>query len=257
MALLALLQPDARGLARVREALRAHHELVECSSWRALVEAVRDRPIQVCIIDLYHPTSPVSTDDLGTLVDSRPDVAVLVYSDFSERPTELYRLGQAHVDAVIMAGFDDNTRQIQEATTKALSAAVATRVARSLEGRVLGLELEALLWSAENALSRPRVADLAVALGVSPWQLARGLRGTGVSSARQVLLWGRLFQGGRLLGEPQATVEKVAFRLGYSSDAAFRRALRDNVGYAPTDVIRRGGLECVLEGFLDGRMTKS
>lgn len=251
MSLLALLQPDARGLARVREALRARHELVTCPDWPALVETVRQRPVAGCVIDLYHHSKPVSPADLRILFELRPSIAVLVYSEFSGREMDLYELGRQHVHEIIMADTEDSVRQIREATLRALTGALAGRVAAALEGHVTGLELDALLWAAEHALSRPRAADLTRALRVSRWQLARRLRRSSALTARQILVWGRLLQGVRLLSEPTVTVEGVAFRLGYSSSAAFRRALQAKVGMTPTEVVERGGVECVLRSFLE------
>lgn len=253
MALLALLQPDARGLARVREALRSHHELLACATWEDLLGAVADLPIQGCIIDAYSPSSAISDENLRELAGIKQGVAILVYSDFARREIELFRLGQQQVDAIIMADFEDNTWQIQQATARALSAAVATHLGSRLSNTISGIQLEALLWATEHALVQPRVEDLARAMGLSPWRLARALPNSGLSSAREVLLWGRLFQAGRLLTEPRTTVEDVAFRLGYSSDSALRRALRSRVGLAPTEVIERGGLACVLDAFLKDR----
>ena len=253
LALLALLQPDARGLARVREALRSQHELLACSDWTELLEAVRDRPVQGCIVDAYGPSNSISDRDLRELASIRPGVAVLVYSDFAHRETELFRLGQQQVDAVIIADAEDGPWQIQKVTARALSATVATHLEFCLGNTVVGLELKALLWATEHALSQPNVSDLAVGLSMSPRQLTRALRKSRVMSARQILLWGRLFQAGRLLPEPRATVEGIAYRLGYSSDAAFRRALRGKVGLTPTELIQKGGLVCVLGAFLHGR----
>ncbi|GMR11853.1 MAG: hypothetical protein BMS9Abin29_0038 [Gemmatimonadota bacterium] len=253
MALLALLQPDARGLARVREALRSQHELLACSSWAELLAAVNDRPVQGCIIDAYSPSNFVSNDDLHELSGIRQGVAILIYSDFARRELELFRLGQQRVDAIIMADFEDGPWQIQQATARALSAAVATHIESRLADTLTRVELEALLWAAEHALSQPHVEDLARAMGLSQWRLARALPSSGLSTAREVLLWGRLFQAARLLPEPRATVEDVAYRLGYSSDSALRRALRSRVGLAPTEVIKKGGLTCVLDAFLKGR----
>ncbi len=253
MALLALLQPDARGLARVREALRSQHELLACSTWADLLRAVSDHPVQGCIIDAYSPSISISDEDLRELACIKAGVAILVYSDFARREFELFRLGQQQVDAIIMADFEDSPWQIQQATARALSAAVATHLESRLANTISGVELEALLWAAEHALSQPRVEDLARAMGLSAWRLARALPDSGLSSAREILLWGRLFQAGRLLPEPKTTVEDVAYRLGYSSHSAFRRALRSRVGLAPKEVIRKGGLACVLDAFLKGR----
>ena len=227
--------------------------MLVCSTWAELLEVVRHRPVQGCIIDPYIPSQSISDADLRELAGIRQAVAILVYSDFHRREMELFRLGEQRVDAIIMADFEDSAWQIQRATARALSAALAAHLNARLAKAVTGLELEALSWAAEHALSQPRVADLARAVGMSPWRLARALKESRLSSARQVLLWGRLFQAGRLLPEPRTTVEEVAYRLGYSSGSAFRRALRAEVGLTPTEVIRWGGLACVLDAFLQGR----
>ena len=141
MALLALLQPDARGLARVREALRSQHELLACSTWADLLGTVSDHPIQGCIIDAYSPSSSISNEDLRKLAGIKEGVAILVYSDFARRESELFRLGQQQVHAIIMADFEDSTWQIQQATARALSAAVATHLESRLANTIAGVEL--------------------------------------------------------------------------------------------------------------------
>jgi AraC-like DNA-binding protein len=52
-----------------------------------------------------------------------------------------------------------------------------------------------------------------------------------------------------MLSDRRTSVEQVAYALGYSSGAALARALRRETGYPPVDVLSRGGIGCVLDGF--------
>ncbi|MGW8265250.1 MAG: helix-turn-helix domain-containing protein, partial [Longimicrobiales bacterium] len=100
-----------------------------------------------------------------------------------------------------------------------------------------------------SAESRPKVPDLASALGLKPRTLLRGLRALGLAPPRTLLLWGRMVQASHLLERPHGTVENVAFRLGYATAGALRKALKQHVGCTPTTLQRRGGLAWTLGVF--------
>ena len=57
-------------------------------------------------------------------------------------------------------------------------------------------------------------------------------------------------QAARLLQEPGATVDEVAYRIGYSTGGALRRAIKRGTGLAPGELVRRGGLATALDRFV-------
>ena len=64
-------------------------------------------------------------------------------------------------------------------------------------------------------------------------------------------MWAKLLHAGRWLGDPGRTGESVARQLEYSNGSAFRRALRNYTGATPMGIREAGGLEPVLNAFLE------
>lgn len=255
MALLAVLQPDAVARARLTEALSAEHDLLMCDRWTRLWDVVHRHPVDGCVVDIYEPAEPIPLRELQRLRRRQPPIAILVYSDFTGREIDLFELGRLEIDGVILAGSDDSRRQTQEAVRQALGAAVALRVTQGLTGRLPPVGLDCMRWCIENAHRSPAVSDLGDAFSVSPRGLARELRHRDLPSPNRFLMWGRLFRAAQMLDDSDRTVESVAFALGYSSGTALGRAFRRETGHPPTEVLRRGGMACVLEGFLRRRET--
>lgn len=250
MATLALLQLDPRARAHLTEALRDDYDLRTYGTWARLWNAALTSPMAGCIIDVYSSPDPIPPSRLGLLRQKRPDLAIVVYSDFAGRETDLFELGRKQVNAVIMAGVEDSAPNIRRTVERSLASAAGGVVSAALEGLLPSLGVEGLRWSVEHALDHPGVEDLAGSLSMSHGRLARELRRLELPPPRRLLLWGRLLQGARLLKANDSTVEEVAHRLGYSSNSAFRRAVHRHVGCPPTAMSRRGGMSCVLEAFI-------
>jgi AraC-like DNA-binding protein len=249
VALLAVFQPDPRALARISSALRGKHELVEFSDWRSFHDALDQLPSDGCLIDPYRGGGPVDLGDIQRLRERHPSLAIIVYADFKGHEMDLYTLGRYRIDGVVPAGRTENVREVRETVAEALTSSVAARVATSLERRVPQLGLDCLKWAIENSHWKPRVRALAEAFSTSERALTRKLRRDGAPSPGRILLWGKLFRAAHMLSDRRTTVEQVAYSLGYSSSAALARALRRETGYPPIDVLSRGGIGCVLDGF--------
>jgi AraC-like DNA-binding protein len=249
VALLAVFQPDPRALARISYALRERHELVEFSDWRAFYDALDQLPSDGCLIDPYRATSPVDLGDIQRLRERHPSLAIIVYADFKGHEMDLYTLGRYQIDGVVPAGRSENVRDVRETVSEALATSVAARVASSLERRMCQLGLDCLRWAIENSHRKPKVDELADAFSSSARSLTRKLRKGGAPSPGRILLWGKLFRAAHMLSDRRSSVEQVAYGLGYSSGAALARALRRETGYPPVELLRRGGVGCVLDSF--------
>lgn len=250
MALLALLQSDPRAAARLKAALGGDHDLLHYKSWKSFWKGILREPVEGCVLDIYHPQRPISMLQLQKLRRRHPSLAIVVYSDFSGREMELFRLGRLSVDGVILAGGGDDRRKMREAVRMALAASVASRVADILQGRIPSVGLLVIQWAVEHADRHPGMRELAEGLCVSTRSLARELRVLGLPTPRRLLLWGRLLQAARLLEGPGATVESVAHRLGYATAGGLRRAFKRTTGAPPSEVVERGGLTWVLKAFI-------
>lgn len=252
MAALALFQPDAQSRARLSDALKTHHHLAVCGSWTELWETMVAGAIDGCIIDPYNSFDPVSLPEVLHLRKRFPTSALIVCGDFTGRELDLYYLGRMGVDGVILAtGESGSPRQLRGRVEMALSSWLAKRVADALDGVVPDLGIRAIRWAVAHAEECPQVRDLARAVRLSPRALSRELRARGLPSPRKLLLWGRLFQAARMLDRSDATVEEVAFRLGYATGASLGRAFRERVGLSPSELGHEdGGLNRVMKAFV-------
>lgn len=250
MAVLAVLQPDPLTLARINAALSVSHELVVYRDWRQLREGLERVPADACLVDPYCGTAPFGLSDVHALRERHPQIAIVVVADFKGREMDLFTLGRIQVDGVIPSCSQESAREIRAAVQEGLVASVAQRVLGSLERHLARFGLDCLRWAIENSHRSPAVPAMADAFARSPGALAGKLRRDGAPTAGRILLWGRLFRAVHMLRSEGLTVERAAFAVGYSSGAALSRALRREVGWAPGEVLRRGGIACVLDGFV-------
>jgi AraC-like DNA-binding protein len=250
LAQLAVLQPDARAAARLNAALADQHVLIECPCVNTFWETIMTRRVDGCVVDIYHPTHALSLSELQRLRRRQPPLAIVVYSDFSDRELDLFELGRLKIDGVILTGTTDQPVETRRAVAGALAAAAAMGVTGALHGQLHPLGMECLRWAIEHAEEAPTVEQLADALAVGPAALARELHERRLPTASRLLLWGRLFRAARLLDNPDGSVERTAFRLGYSSASALGRAFRRETGFTTRELRNRGPLACALHGFL-------
>ncbi|MSR36418.1 MAG: AraC family transcriptional regulator [Gemmatimonadetes bacterium] len=235
--------------ARLAAALADQHELIECNGLEQFWEVVMSSPVDGCVIDIYHPSTPLTLNDLQRLRRLVPPLAIVVYADFQDRELDLFELGRLKIDGAILTGATDRAEETRRAVAGALAAAGALGVMASLEGQLHPLGMECLRWSIEHADESPTVAQLAEALGLSTPVLTRELRQRRLPPPARLLMWGRLFRAARVLSDPERIVEEVAFKLGYSSASALGRALHRETGLPPTELHGRGAIACVLDGF--------
>lgn len=251
MSLIALFLPDSHLRARLYDALGDEHELVHCESWPALWETAVRRSLKGSIVDPYNIFDPVALPELLHFRRRFPAPALIVYGDFTDRELDLYHLGRMGVDGIIMPGQDESGRDLRKRVEVALSTSLANRVADALEGVLPDLAVQCIRWAIRHADENPQVSDLARAVRMSPRALSRELRALGLPAPRHILLWGRLVQAARMLDTTDATVEEVAFRLGYATGASLARAFREQANLTPTELVgEEGSVDRVLGAFV-------
>lgn len=251
MSLIALFMPDAHLRARLHDAMGDEHELVPCESWPALWETATRRSLEGSVVDPYNVFDPVALPELLHFRRRFPALALIVYGDFTGRELDLYHLGRMGVDGIILPGRDESPRDLKNRVEVALSSSLAKRVADALDGILPDVGVRCIRWAIQNADENPQVSDLASAIRISPRALSRELRALGLPAPRHMLLWGRLVQAARMLDETNATVEDVAFRLGYATGASLARALREHAGVSPTELLGpEGGVDRILGAFV-------
>src|SRR5690606_38503809 len=95
-----------------------------------------------------------------------------------------------------------------------------------------------------------QVPDVAEAHGMSVSTLERRCERWGLPTPGRLLLWLRVLYGLLWLLEPGRSVESVSYQLGYSSGAAFRRAIKATIGGRPTPPRSERGFARALDGVL-------
>jgi AraC-like DNA-binding protein len=251
VAVLACLQMDPRASARIVEVLGEEHILLACPGWERLWEVLRTHRVDGCILDLERTDRDEALRDLQQLRLEHHGLALVVYTDFAGRELDLFRLGRLGVDAVLLAGSDDDAAAIRRATDTALASALANSITTRLEGRIDPLGVLAVRWAVENARESPNVAGLAAGVGLSVRLLNDRLRERGLPSAAQLLLWGRLLRAAGMMGGSGVRMESVAWKLGYSSASALRRALRRHTGLAGGELASSQSVDFLLESLVE------
>ncbi len=249
-----VFQPDSTARARLSDALARDHELQPVDTWADFSRIALNDHTSACIVDIYGPGRTISPGRLGQLRLRRPDLAIVVYSDFSRNRLDPFELGRYGIDAVIDAG-DDDPGMIRGAVARSLASAAAGSVAADLEGHLPALLVEALRWAVEHASGKPSAGALARDMGMSPAHLTRKLRSLEGPPARVLLLWGRLLHAAQLLHRGW-TIESTAHELGYASASGLHRAFHRRVGFPPGDLPVRGGLSSVVTVLLESAEIK-
>lgn len=249
MADLAVLQTDPRAFARLRSALKGEHRMRRYEKWASLSEALESDGFHGCIVDLDDPVDPLALGDVIELRRAHPLLAIVVCADFRDRQLDLFHLGQIGVDSIILADRENEVSAIRSAVIDGLASAVAARVTRGLGDGVPARALDCLRVAIERADGSFRVKDLASRLSVRADTLNRQLRRQGLPSANRFLIWGRLFRATQLLGFRGATVESVAYAVGYSSAAALTRTLKRFSGWPPATFANGDGVVRMMEAF--------
>ena len=238
----------------VRGALRASlgaHSVATARAWERLRWLVRERPVTGVVLDSDALPSGVATDAaVGELRRSFPSVATVFVARPATDPFSLFRLGRAGIGSVVLLPAD-HLSSAAEALGRALGSGTEAFVTRAVSTYLPRRETTAVRLAIEGVQHGWGTDELASTLGLTRPHASVRLKACGLPSAGHLLVWARLLHAGRWLADPGRTAESVSRQLGYSSGAAFRRALRNYVGMTPTEVKTFGGLRPVLSSFLD------
>lgn len=247
MALIAALLPKAAD----RTALGAatdDHGLAWARNWRELDLLVKREPVAAAVADLHAERGKDGVLRVYRFARRYPRTPIVVWGDLDGR--DLYRLGKAGASDVVVGADTTNAGLVRELLTTLTTDDLAAEVDGRLE-RQVGADGRALVRLAARLIpSGAQVPELATATGVSVSTLERRCERWGLPTPGHLLLWLRIIYGLNWLLEPGRSVESVARQLGYSSGAAFRRAIKVTVGGQPTPLRNRAGVTAAIDGFL-------
>lgn len=249
MATVLLLTRDPLLRARFHGALVRHHHVLDLSRWAALPGTILMRAPHVLAFVAGEDGGAVD-GQLGWLRRRHPSLALLAYVHLLSHPRDAWALGSAGADGLVVAGVNDDRPALRSAVGRVLARAVARRVARGLTGRVDPLLVRCAARATDGATEALTPEHLAEAEGVGVRSLGRNLRQRNLPPPGRILRWGGHFHAAAALDRNDITVERLAHALGYSSGPALGRALRRDVGLAPSSLRERGALACAVDAFV-------
>ncbi|HSH45266.1 MAG TPA: AraC family transcriptional regulator [Longimicrobiales bacterium] len=247
MALIAALLPQDEE----REALTSAavgHNIAWTDDWADLLRIVKDRPAAVAVADLHAERGKDGVLRVHRFHQRYPNTPILVWGELDAR--DLFRLGKAGASDVLQDGDSGNADLVREHMEAMLVDALADALDARLRGRVRRPARRLLQAAALRTPDGIQVPELASSFDISVSTLERRCAEWGLTTPGRLLLWLRILYGLRWLLEPGRSVESVAGQLGYSSGAAFRRALKATVGGRPTPLRNREAFEAAQASFI-------
>lgn len=247
MALIAALLPSDEQRKALGEAAHGH-DVAWARDWRDLLRLVKARPAVAAVADLHAERGKDGVLRIYRFSQRFPLTPILVWGELDGR--DLFRLGKAGATEVLPDPDSRNPALIVEMMKDALADQLADRLDRRLRNRVRQ-DGRSLVRAATGRIADGiQVPDLASSHGVSVSTLERRCEQWGLTTPGRLLLWLRILYGLQWLLEPGRSVESVAGQLGYSSGAAFRRAIKATVGGRPTPLRNEPAFEEAVESFV-------
>ncbi|MGD8240714.1 MAG: helix-turn-helix domain-containing protein [Armatimonadota bacterium] len=180
---------------------------------------------------------------VAVLVLRHPELAtVALLPPTPKLPHNVFALGHAGVDALVIAGTEDHPDRLRETFAHAALASVARVVERAPQPAVPLLAAPNVLPALTGIRALRGARDLAAAIGVRLATLRTDLLSATSVPPKRLLAFLRVLVAGRHLGDTTDTVEWIACAAGYGSARAFEKACQDFLHASPHDVRAGGGL---------------
>ena len=227
MAQIAALLPE-RADREFLSAAISPHQALWAESWRDLLRFVRRQPAGAVVMDMHAEARKDGALRVLRFAQRYPLTPLIAWGELDGR--ELFRLGKAGAADVISAHDATDPVLVREIIDRVLKRSVWTSVEAHLKGRLDAEALALVRYATEHIADQVQVPELAAAFEVSISTLERRCERWRIPTPGRMLLWLRVLHGARWLLEPGRSVESVGLQLGYSSGAAFRRAIRATVG---------------------------
>ena len=144
MAVLAILQADARVAARLSGALSADHTVVVCPTWDELGRVLIQEPCDGCLVDAEHPSRDAATREIAGLRERFPGLAIVACIEV-QHGQGYFDLGEIGVDGILPSGSLQHAR-VRSIIDDALATARAARIARALRSRYAAPGPDAIEW---------------------------------------------------------------------------------------------------------------
>lgn len=246
MAYIAALLPNETDRRALADAT-GPHRLLWAESWRELNALVRDRPVSAVVTDLHAEPRKDGALRVYRFAERFPLTPLVSWGDADGR--ELFRIGKAGARDVVLTHDAGDPVLVREVLSASLRRSLPELLDARLRGRMDGEALALVRAAADRIAEGVQVPDLAASFGFSISTLERRCEALKLPTPGRMLLWLRVLFGLRWLLESGRSVESVAAQLGYSSGAAFRRAIKATVGGRPTPLRNEDAFERAVESF--------
>lgn len=247
MARIAALLPETADRESLLKTTSAQ-DVVWAESWRDLYQVVRREPVSAAVADLRAEQRKDGALRVYHFTQRFPNTPILVWGELDGR--DMFRLGKAGATEFVLAQEADDPDLVGERVRAAARRGLPRILAARLAGRLPAEAVKVVRHAAEETPRQIQVPALASNFGLSVSTLERRCEQWGAPTPGRLLLWMRVLYGLHWLLEPGRSIESVANQVGYSSGAAFRRALKVTVGGRPTPLRNRRGFGLALEEFL-------
>ncbi len=247
MPLIAALLPNPSDRQSLRAA-SASHDLAWAESWRDLYRAVRKQPVAAVIADIHAESRKDGALRVYRFTQRYPLTPVVAWGEMDGR--ELFRVGKAGAAEVVVSREADDPELVSGVLESALRRGIPSMLHERLRGQLAEEPLELLTYAAAHIPAHIQVPGLASAFGMSVSTLERRCERWGLPTPGRMLLWLRVLFGLRWLLEPGRSVESVAEQLGYSSGAAFRRAIKATIGGRPSPLRTPTGFQRAVDALI-------
>ena len=224
-------------LTYLRRVLGDEHVLTAVGGWAELLGAVRQRPIDVLVVD-PRADGGSEFEPLYALMERYPSMPVVVYTTLAPETlrtaVELAKRGVRHV---VLRGFDDEPQRLRDLLEQLPAHRLGGEAYASIAGALEG-SMPLLQRALARMFERPHliqgVESLASAAGMTRRNLDRWLEKRGLASARILIFSARLAQAYHYLGERAFTLDDITKKLGYASPRVFSRQVRATMGLSPS-----------------------
>lgn len=249
MSILAAYLPHPRSLTRLQGAIGSNRSVVVASSWAGLESICAARPVDIVVLDLYADGTP-NFDAVRGLRVRYANVTLVAYvSPSPDRARDLFDLGRAGVEGLLLADVDDSPRTIGIVIERAEARGAAPALRPYLINHSAPVR-DAVLIAVTRAHERLNGDRLAEVVGVSRRTLSSELLRAGFPPPAKLVTWGRLVVAGQMLGDRRRSADAVARALDFPSGSAFRNTCQRYLGLRPTEIRSSGGSRVVMERFL-------
>ncbi len=249
MGVIATLLPQSVQVQRLRTAIRDRHELHECTDWAALARVCDREPVRVAVVDLYWDQTP-NFEGIRQLKQRLPRLTLVAYVVATpERAHDLFDMGRAGVDGLVLAGHDDSPRPLLALIEGAESKSLAGLVRRSLDG-IDPMVADAVLLAVTRAHERLSPQALARLLAQPRRSVTQRLIAEGFPPPQRLITWGRLIVAAHMLEDRHRSADRVANTLDFPSGSAFRNSCQRYLHATPRQIRSRGGAGYVVRALL-------